>query len=1474
MTVEDTTPPLLSLKGELTVVLEVGEEFVDPGYDAVDSLEGDLASQVEVQHSIDIQKTGQYIVVYNVSDSAGNAATEASRIVMVGDTGSPIIRLTGASTIVMEGGVEYVDLGATSEDRVDGDLTGNIVVSNPVDVFKADTYQVTYDVKDTQGNPALQVVRTVIIEDHVPPVIEFIGDAELETQAGYEFTDPGVKATDNLDGDLATRLITDSTVNANVPGEYSIKYLVKDRVGNKAEVKVRKVRVVDTEGPVIALKGEPTVQLEAGGSYEEPGASASDRVEGDLTAAVKMSGDVDTTVTGSYEIRYEAQDSRGNAGSAAVRQVVVVDTTPPTVNRIESLQVLEGKPLQIVVSANDNGRTDSLLSYSLRGAPEGMSLVEATQSIEWIPAEEQGPGVFRFDVVVSDGKLETVREVTIEVEEVNAAPVALEAAVVATEDGQVTIQLDGTDIERSALTYRVVDWPQNGQLAGSGRDLSYVPAKDFNGQDSFTFVVDDGELESASAKVSITVEPVEDAPQITVVKNLTGAHEDETYSVSHAALLEASDALDADGDELTFLLTEVSSGTLLDADGEPLATATLAPGEAVDWLPPVDAYGEFEAFSVQVTDALGQAERTVSVTILVSGVPDDPVLTWTTPDGIVYGTALGQVQLSAGADVPGVFEYNPALGALLKAGNGQSLKAKFTPEDTAEYNVVEARVTIDVALAKPEVSWFKPGDIDAGTALSEVQLNATADVPGRFEYEPSAGTVFEVREGEIFSVFALTVHFIPADESNYIPADREVEITVLPRAPENDAPSILVQPKGFAVVVGGAGQLSVSAVGLKPVVYQWYKNGTAIAGATKPVLKLEVVSLEDAGNYEVEVANALGKTRSQVSLLNVLDPPVLEGGLDPATVNLGEPHKFILIVNGTKPIQVKWYKNGEIIEGQDAMVLDLPSVQKSDGGQYHVRLANAGGEFVSEPARLSLNLPVEIVSGLKDRTVRVGTDVVLSVEAEGARPFTYRWFFEGNELPDETGEQLVLDSIRQLQKGQYAVKVGNQINTVQSEAYLNVNQGPSFTRHPLEQSVNKGGEVIFKVAVSGSKPLSFQWYFNGAQIDGEIEPDLKLTNVARESAGFYSLRVSNEAGKTDSDSALLTVNLPLAMVSDLANVMAIVGGSAKFGVEVSGSAPVTYRWFKDDALLEGTEGAVLKLEGLELANAGSYRVEISNPVGMLRSGKASLDVVALPKVVQAPASQRVVQGQPVLFSLIAGGSKPLSYQWLKDGVVMEGATEPELQLEGITISDQADYTVLVTNRGGTVESAAATLVVVLPVEITQEADDLAVSEGSIARFTVEAAGTGPLGYQWYYGGSPIEGADGSVFEIGIVKENDRGLYQVEVRNEAGLVRSREAKLNVSVIPKLTRQLEDKAILVGGALKLQASASGTEPLTYNWYRQNKLYQTGGSDLLIENIVPGDAGFIKSRWSTQRGASEDLFRGGGFGAGHHCHAPCEH
>ena len=93
----------------------------------------------------------------------------------------------------------------------------------------------------------------------------------------------------------------------------------------------------------------------------------------------------------------------------------------------------------------------------------------------------------------------------------------------------------------------------------------------------------------------------------------------------------------------------------------------------------------------------------------------------------IWNTAW-QVQLNAIANVPGVFEYNPGLGELLKAGKGQSLRLTFIPDNKEDYNTVESRTSIDVELAKPELIWFKPSDIDAGTELSEIQLNAKAGV--------------------------------------------------------------------------------------------------------------------------------------------------------------------------------------------------------------------------------------------------------------------------------------------------------------------------------------------------------------------------------------------------------------------------------------------------------------------------------------------------------------------------------------------------------------------------------------------------------------------------------------------------------------------------------------------------------------------------------------------------------------------------
>ena len=146
-------------------------------------------------------------------------------------------------------------------------------------------------------------------------------------------------------------------------------------------------------------------------------------------------------------------------------------------------------------------------------------------------------------------------------------------------------------------------------------------------------------------------------------------------------------------------------------------------------------------------------------------------ITWATPSAIAYGTALGAAQLNASANVPGSFVYNPAIGTVLNAGS-QNLSAAFTPTDAANYTTATANVTLTVNKAAPSITWATPAAITFGSALSATQLNATANVPGSFVYNPIAGTVLNAGSQN------LAVTFTPTDTANYTTATANVTLAV------------------------------------------------------------------------------------------------------------------------------------------------------------------------------------------------------------------------------------------------------------------------------------------------------------------------------------------------------------------------------------------------------------------------------------------------------------------------------------------------------------------------------------------------------------------------------------------------------------------------------------------------------------------------------------------------------------------------
>ena len=245
----------------------------------------------------------------------------------------PVISLIGQSEISLELGTSYTDAGATASDNIDGDISGSIIISSDVDVNNVGTYSVTYNVSDTAGNLADEVTRVVnITPDVTKPLITLTGDAEVSLEVGTIYTDAGATASDNVDGDITTSIIKVSNVDANLVGTYSVTYNVSDATGNLADEVIRIVNITpDVTKPVITIKGS-NIAHEQGTSYADPGATAVDNIDGDITSSVTIENNVDITTAGSYEVIYSVSDSAGNKADQKTRTVVVSDTTKPIIS--------------------------------------------------------------------------------------------------------------------------------------------------------------------------------------------------------------------------------------------------------------------------------------------------------------------------------------------------------------------------------------------------------------------------------------------------------------------------------------------------------------------------------------------------------------------------------------------------------------------------------------------------------------------------------------------------------------------------------------------------------------------------------------------------------------------------------------------------------------------------------------------------------------------------------------------------------------------------------------------------------------------------------------------------------------------------------------------------------------------------------------------------------------------------------------
>jgi VCBS repeat-containing protein len=519
--------------------------------------------------------------------------------------------------------------------------------------------------------------------------------------------------------------------------------------------------------------------------------------------------------SGMDSFTYYAADGAGNQ-SAAMALIAVNAVNDPPAAVMDAYSTVDNATLSV---AFDNGilqndvdpDSSSLSAVLVADAAHGDLTLSSNGAFSYTPAANSGSSD-SFAYRATDGAAESgVAIVNISVNDHNDPPVAYDQDVTTGEDTPKPITLVGTDPDGDDddLDYIIVDGPDHGTLSGFESNQTYTPAANYNGSDSFTFKVDDGDEDSNEATVTITVTAVNDKP---IANNHSASTLEDT------ALNFTIGGFDQEGDSLTYTITSNPAQGVL-SGAPPNLTYT-----------PTANYAGSDAFKFKVSDGLAESdEATVSIT--VSPVNDPPVAVNDAYDAVENTTftassANGVLQNDTDLDSSSLsakLNSGPTNGVLTLNPNGSfnyAPNANFSGVDSFTYVTSDALADSNVATVTITVI----PDNNAPTALGQ-NVTAFEETPVSFilagsdpENDPLTFTVLSNPNHGTLTGVAPNLTYTPApnyvgpDTFTFKVADGELESNVATITIEvisiNDPPVLDLNGEG-----PGAGFTAVVAAG-------------------------------------------------------------------------------------------------------------------------------------------------------------------------------------------------------------------------------------------------------------------------------------------------------------------------------------------------------------------------------------------------------------------------------------------------------------------------------------------------------------------------------------------------------------------------------------------------------------------------------------------------------------------------------------
>ncbi len=352
----------------------------------------------------------------------------------------------------------------------------------------------------------------------------------------------------------------------------------------------------------------------------------------------------------------------------------------------------------------------------------------------------------------------------------------------------------------------------------------------------------------------------------------------------------------------------------------------------------------------------------------------------------------------------------------------------------------------------------------------------------------------------------------------------------------------------------------------------------------------------------------------------------------------------------------------------------------------------------------------------------------------------------------------------------------------------------------------------------------------GVAVDGAgnvFVADSESHTIRRVTSGGVVTTVAGQAGvsgSTDGGIAVARFNQPRGVAVDGAGNLFVTdyGNSTIRHVATNGTVTTIAGapGIQGDADSVGSTARLYSPTGIVADGTTIYIADTMN--NTVRRGQPA-SAAALPTINVQPLEQEVAVGQSVTLSVVASGTG-LTYQWLRNTVVIAGATAASYTLSSPQVSDSGSYSARISGVGGAVTSATGNVSVVPvdagPIAITARPLSLSVAAGERASFSVTAQGPG-LTYQWLRDGATLTGATTPSYTIAAAQAGDAGTYSVRITSGTTSV-TPTAKLLVGgssgtgATVRITTQPSAGAVIVGRGITMTVVATGTS-LTYQWFK---------------------------------------------------------